>query len=238
MAAAVTGADIPAPGSAAADTEVITSTNAAGDVIVSTIGGSAYTVYPIAYFSSLTTIPAVDGTVPTKFTSKDTVTTAPTIITTSTAPSTVFPADTTTSSPASATGTTPASAEFGTTQKGSSLSSSAKIGIGLGVPLGVIIIAIAIVGFLLYRRRQHKHAKGLSNRETQLAMQQREKDAGDRFTDKPGAIDDGIINSAQQPKQEYYASPLGLGEDIQESEPPSYAGELEAHSKPYRPELP
>ncbi|KAL2824718.1 hypothetical protein BJY01DRAFT_164076 [Aspergillus pseudoustus] len=53
---------------------------------------------------------------------------------------------------------TPAPTTTETSQSGSShgLSKADRIGIGLGVPLGVILIAVAVGGFFIYRRRKFR----------------------------------------------------------------------------------
>jgi hypothetical protein len=68
----------------------------------------------------------------------------------------------------SATGTSPrtaspsSSTSIPNTKSSHGLSESSKIGIGLGVPLGVLLVATAIVIFIIYRRKAHRNAEKVS----------------------------------------------------------------------------
>jgi len=117
--------------------------------------------------------------------------------------------------------------------------------IGVIVPLGPILVGL--VAFLMYKFLQHwRHAwlKFLSDdaRHMQIptAVQSGEKNNEDRLLDKSLPSANGNSNSgpSRQPKQEYYASPSELVEEIDRSDLPGYSAELDGTSRLCRQQLP
>ncbi len=125
------------------------------------------------------------------------------------------------------------------------LSSSLKIIIGMIVPLGPILVCL--VAFLMYKFLQHwRHAwlkfpsDDARHMQIPIAVQVGEKPFEDRLLDKslPSANGNSSSGPLRQPKQEHYASPSELVEEMDRSDLPGYSAELDGTSRLRRQQLP